>query len=196
MTKILVSVSAAPADAVDNLIAGLRKLGIVSSNLSGSRGGYFIDAYKAGKRLESKGVKAIIEVHTDTDRRPARRTVEYTINGVKGTVRTITDKTLDKLAKLLQLPAEAVPIARSVRSNKTPAPKPVSSMRPANVKFTHGVYLQGGAIGETAGRKNPIQKFTSKEDATAYARRRNAQLTPGEKSYYKMKYVAIPLNKK
>jgi hypothetical protein len=54
-----------------------------------------------------------------------------------------------------------------------------------------GVYMSGGSVGE----KNdaPKKTFDSKEEAIAFAKRRNSQLTPGERGYYKMKYTVRPV---
>ena len=52
---------------------------------------------------------------------------------------------------------------------------------------THSVYLKGGTIGEATDK--PVKTFSSEIEAKAFAKRRNSQLTPGEKSYYKMKYT-------
>jgi hypothetical protein len=46
------------------------------------------------------------------------------------------------------------------------------------------VIRTGGSIGEREFKK----EFDSKEEATDYAKRMNKQLSPGEKSYYKIKY--------
>jgi hypothetical protein len=50
----------------------------------------------------------------------------------------------------------------------------------------YGVFQSGGSVGE----KNdaPKKTFDTREEAAEYAKRRNKQLTPGEKGYYKMKY--------
>jgi hypothetical protein len=54
-----------------------------------------------------------------------------------------------------------------------------------------GVFMSGGSVGE----KNdaPKKTFDSKEEAIAFAKRRNSQLTPGERGYYKMKYTVRPV---
>lgn len=57
----------------------------------------------------------------------------------------------------------------------------------------HKVYLRGGSIGEARPTDHPVhgkhvKSFDSIEEAKAFASQRNKTLTPGEKSYYKMKY--------
>ena len=54
-----------------------------------------------------------------------------------------------------------------------------------------GVYLKGGSIGDK--KDSPKRTFDTKEEAVAYAKRNNAQLTPGEKGYYGMKYYVKPM---
>jgi len=53
--------------------------------------------------------------------------------------------------------------------------------------MTYLVYLKGGSIGQ----KKSVKDFNNKDEAKAYAKRMNKQLTPGEKGYYGMKYVVI-----
>ena len=55
-----------------------------------------------------------------------------------------------------------------------------------------GVYRTGGSIGEK--RTDPVKTFPTQEEAKAFAERRNAQLTQGEKGYYKMKYIVKQMN--
>jgi len=50
-----------------------------------------------------------------------------------------------------------------------------------------GVFLKGGSIG---GKKDePMKVHPSKKEAQEHAKRLRKQLTPGEKSYYKMGYT-------
>ena len=51
------------------------------------------------------------------------------------------------------------------------------------------VCLRGGSIGEIANRKtNVIKTFNTPEEAKQYAKDMNKILSPGEKSYYKLRY--------
>ena len=54
-------------------------------------------------------------------------------------------------------------------------------------KLAISVWLTGGSIGER--NDKPVRTFYSEAEAKAFAKSRNARLTPGEKSYYKMRYV-------
>jgi len=56
----------------------------------------------------------------------------------------------------------------------------------------YAVYAKGGTIGDK-GHDKPIKTFDSREDAMAYAKRRRAGLSKGEKGYYKMGYSVKPL---
>jgi hypothetical protein len=63
-----------------------------------------------------------------------------------------------------------------------------------------GVILTGGSIGESSTRnttrnsKNMCRTFDDKTEAQQYARRMNKLLSPGEKSYYRLKYKIVTLN--
>lgn len=50
------------------------------------------------------------------------------------------------------------------------------------------VVMKGGSIGA---KSDAGKQFNTSEEAKEYAARMNKQLTPGEKSYYKMKYVVV-----
>ena len=54
-----------------------------------------------------------------------------------------------------------------------------------------GVLLRGSDIGQN---KKKAQPAGSKEEAKAKAKRMNALLSKGEKSYYKLKYVVVPMD--
>jgi hypothetical protein len=59
---------------------------------------------------------------------------------------------------------------------------------------TYGVFLNGGSLSDAAAAKTP--KFIgSKEEAKEYAKCRNKNLSPGEKSYYKMRYSVRKIKK-
>ena len=53
------------------------------------------------------------------------------------------------------------------------------------------VILLGGSIGDGNRVQTPYESNINKETAQNSAKRRNKQLSPGEKSYYGMKYVAV-----
>jgi len=60
------------------------------------------------------------------------------------------------------------------------------------------VVMSGGSIGEKGvvdkkGRKL-VDTFETREEAAVYAKRRNSQLSPGEKTYYKIKFYICPYN--
>ena len=61
------------------------------------------------------------------------------------------------------------------------------------------VTLKGGSIGEQRGERirgeRVIETFDIKAEAQAYAKDMNKTLSKGEKSYYGMKYSAIPIPK-
>ena len=64
-----------------------------------------------------------------------------------------------------------------------------------------GVVEKGGSIGSQANylpryQGRLIATFDTKEQAAAYARRRRAGLSAGERSYYKMTYIVIPTPKR
>jgi hypothetical protein len=52
-----------------------------------------------------------------------------------------------------------------------------------------GVFKSGGSIGEKNTGK-PVKTFATKEEAVAYAKRMNQQLSKGEKEHYKLNYKA------
>lgn len=62
------------------------------------------------------------------------------------------------------------------------------------------VYMSGGSIGDRPKKTNKkghgLVKggFASKEEAMAFAKKRNAGLSPGEKKHYKMKYYVESVN--
>ena len=58
---------------------------------------------------------------------------------------------------------------------------------------SYAVILKGGSIGDK--NNKPIKTFNTPEEAKEFAKRRNQQLSPGEKSYYKMSYNVIKLPK-
>lgn len=62
----------------------------------------------------------------------------------------------------------------------------------------YSVYRRGGSIGETSNYHHKhgsfIKTHDNKEDAKEYAKRSNKTLTPGEKSYYKIKYHVVEHN--
>lgn len=64
-----------------------------------------------------------------------------------------------------------------------------------------GVISQGGSIGQSSENYYPQFKgiltktYNNLEDAKAHAKRFNSYLSPGEKKYYKMRYVAVALPK-
>ena len=68
-----------------------------------------------------------------------------------------------------------------------------------DVTIQYGVYEIGGSIGSPKDGYDPrvggrlVKTFDDKEEAKAYAAKRRKQLTPGEKSYYKMGYVVRPV---
>jgi hypothetical protein len=49
------------------------------------------------------------------------------------------------------------------------------------------VVREGGCLGES-GKSNVVSPAATKLEASQKARRMNASLSPGEKSYYKIKY--------
>jgi hypothetical protein len=51
---------------------------------------------------------------------------------------------------------------------------------------TYTVVMKGGSIGDNTSKG---KEFGSNEEARSYAKRMNSRLSPGEKQYYKMKYV-------
>ena len=59
----------------------------------------------------------------------------------------------------------------------------------------YGLFMQGGSIGTVKNLTNKkgdllCDTYDSMFDAVETAKRRNKQLTPGEKSYYRIKYYA------
>ena len=68
-----------------------------------------------------------------------------------------------------------------------------------DMKKSFAVTLKGGTIGEQGGEyirgERVIETFDTKEEAQIYSKGRNKTLTKGEKSYYKMKYSAVPIPK-
>lgn len=56
------------------------------------------------------------------------------------------------------------------------------------------VILKGGSAG-TDQNKRTGKEFSNKEEAKEYAKRMNKRLSPGEKEYYKMKYVVKSVEK-
>lgn len=59
----------------------------------------------------------------------------------------------------------------------------------SNVKY--GVFRVGGNVGSN--NDKPVKIFASKEEAKEYAKRLRKQLSPGEKSYYRMSYIVKPI---
>lgn len=59
-----------------------------------------------------------------------------------------------------------------------------------------GVYLQGGSVGGNKD-KSPLggEKYPTRALAKEKADRMNKILSPGEKKYYKMKYVVKPIER-
>ena len=57
-----------------------------------------------------------------------------------------------------------------------------------------GVYRKGGSIGEKPSNE-PHKTFDTKDEARNHARGMNRQLSPGEKKYYRIKYLVRPLQK-
>jgi len=64
-------------------------------------------------------------------------------------------------------------------------------------EYEHGVFRVGGSIGQKHdgitqdfGREKGIlvKSFPDEKEAQAYAKRRNKQLSPGEKKYYRISY--------
>jgi hypothetical protein len=53
----------------------------------------------------------------------------------------------------------------------------------------YGIELKGGSIAEASYKR--IIPCNSKKEAKDKAKRMNSQLSLGEKSYYKMKYVVV-----
>ena len=64
----------------------------------------------------------------------------------------------------------------------------------------YGVFLRGGSIGDSGGTTldgmTLKSTFDTKEEAQEYTKRRNKRLSPGEKQYYKMRYLVRNLNDK
>jgi hypothetical protein len=56
-----------------------------------------------------------------------------------------------------------------------------------------GIYLKGGSIGSKSGKDNILFIFETKEEAKERAKDWNKMLTPGEKSYYGMRYMVVTL---
>ena len=91
------------------------------------------------------------------------------------------------------------------------APASASDSKPEKKKWddgpdtdkSWGVFLRGGSIGDSGGTTLPESggivlksTFDSQDDAKAYAKRRNKRLSPGEKQYYKMRYLVRNLDDK
>jgi len=86
------------------------------------------------------------------------------------------DKETDDLANLPD-PSKASAAPQAPVAPQAPMPV-------AEGKF--GVFSSGGSIGSK--NDEPVKTFDTKEEADAKAKSLNKSLTPGEKSYYKMKY--------
>ena len=60
------------------------------------------------------------------------------------------------------------------------------------MNYKYAVKMDGGSIGQVKGGG---KFFEERADAMAYRKRMNGCLTPGEKSYYGMKYKLVKLGK-
>lgn len=58
----------------------------------------------------------------------------------------------------------------------------------SKVKEKFGVFRKGGSIGNKNNEENPVAEFDNEDDAKQKAKRLNALLSPGEKTYYGIKY--------
>jgi hypothetical protein len=67
-----------------------------------------------------------------------------------------------------------------------------AKMEDEDLEESHGVFRKGGSIGEKK-PTGPIEVHDNPEDAKAHAKRLNAQLSPGEKKYYGIKYHVKPI---
>lgn len=83
-------------------------------------------------------------------------------------------------------------VRRTVKRFLTEEVDPFDTSKP------FAVVMQGGSIG--SGKSKYLVKglpivetFATIEEAKEYAVRRNKSLSPGEKSYYRMKYIATPI---
>jgi len=70
-------------------------------------------------------------------------------------------------------------------------PVPGKKVKENNEEEQWGIIMQGGSIGD--GPNTPTL-IGSQEDAKEAAKRRNKQLTPGEKKYYGIKYKVVKMN--
>lgn len=58
----------------------------------------------------------------------------------------------------------------------------------------HGVFMKGGSVGSKTGPSKPFKVHDTLDAAKAHAKRLNAQLTPGEKQHYGIKYHVKPVS--
>lgn len=62
------------------IILSFKSLGVISDpSMSGSRGAYYIQAFKAGKALASKGVGVHIEYHCDAESTPVKHILHVAV---------------------------------------------------------------------------------------------------------------------
>jgi len=147
--------------------------------------------------LMKEGLTKRIAEETPVD--PNDPVVKATAKAVTG--QTVTGDEAQKLAATVELNTDSTDpvdpekdqILKKAKQGQTVSgqdAKELGSMlatTEADESGQFGVFLQGGSVGEKRSSK-PAKTFDTKEEARAYAKRMNKQLSPGEKQHYKLKY--------
>ena len=117
-------------------------------------------------------------------------------------IANVGDVTASQLAKYLKVDINtASAILRDMTVDEAIVNKRLSENADIDLTMPYGVISQGGSAGRSSENYYPKFKgiltktYSNLEDAKAHAKRYNSYLSPGEKKYYGMKYVAVTLPK-